>query len=283
MKMKKLFVPLLFLSLLPGILIAKKKNNNLPYFFIQITDPQFGMFEENRGFEKETVLYEKAVMEINRLNPDFVVITGDFVHSSKDMSQMAEFKRITAKITSGIPVYYTPGNHDVGLEPDNKSIDTYKKNYGSDRFSFKHKNSRFIGFNSGIIKANTPGFEKKQYDWIKRNLAKNKKACHTILFCHYPFFNKTLDEPEAYSNIGLTNRKKYLSLFDAKKVEYIFSGHFHKNAYANYGEIQLVTTSAVGKPHGEAPSGLRIVKVYNDNIEHSYYGLDEIPESITFD
>jgi hypothetical protein len=43
-----------------------------------------------------------------------------------------------------------------------------------------------------------------------------------------------------------------------------------------------VTTSAVGKPLGKAPSGLRIVKVYRDKIEHSFYGLDELPLSVTF-
>ncbi|GAH76052.1 unnamed protein product, partial [marine sediment metagenome] len=42
-------------------------------------------------------------------------------------------------------------------------------------------------------------------------------------------------------------------------------------------------TSAVGKPLGDAPSGLRIVKVFTDSIEHIYYGLDEIPDSIRFE
>jgi hypothetical protein len=47
--------------------------------------------------------------------------------------------------------------------------------------------------------------------------------------------------------------------------------------------MEMVTTSAVGKPLAKAPSGIRIVKVYSDRIESVYYGLDEIPETITFD
>ena len=261
---------------------AQRKKVASPFFFIQLTDPQFGFIDPGKGFEKETELYEKAVRAINRLKPDFVVITGDFVNSSNDRSQIAEFKRISATIDSKIPVYYTPGNHDIGNIPDNLNIDIYIKDYGYDRFSFRHKKCQFIGFNSCLIKSNTPIFEKSQFDWLKKMVAKSKKADHIILFCHHPFFINSLDEPETYSNIGIERRKKYLDLFSANKVEAIFSGHLHNNATPLYGKIQLVTTSALGKPLGNAPSGLRIVKIFNDKIEHQYYGLDEIPEKVTF-
>ena len=52
---------------------------------IQVTDPQFGFFDKNENFEKETVLYTKAVEQINAIGPDFVVITGDFVNNPRDM------------------------------------------------------------------------------------------------------------------------------------------------------------------------------------------------------
>ena len=40
----------------------------------------------------------------------------------------------------------------------------------------------------------------------------------------------------------------------------------------------MVTTGSVGYPLGEDPSGLRIVKISRDKIEHQFYGLDQIPE-----
>ena len=241
-----------------------------------------GFVDTGKGFEKETKLYEKAVRSINRLRPDFVVITGDFVNSTKDRSQIAEFKRITATIDSKIPVYFTPGNHDIGNVADSVSVSTYLKNYGYDHFSFQHKKCQFIGFNSCLIKSKTPNLEKAQYDWLKKTIAKSRKAAHIVLFCHHPFFINSFDEPETYSNIGVEERKKYLDLFSDNKVEAIFSGHLHNNATPLYGKIQLVTTSALGRPLGSAPSGLRIVKVFNDRIEHQYYGLDEVPEKVTF-
>ncbi len=48
-----------------------------PFFFIQLTDPQFGMFTGNGGVEQETANFEFAVATANRLKPAFVVVTGD--------------------------------------------------------------------------------------------------------------------------------------------------------------------------------------------------------------
>ncbi len=268
--------------LIAGTVFAQTKISNEPWFFIQLTDPQFGMFESNAGFENETVLYEKAVAEINRLNPDFVVITGDFVNDQHSTSQINEFKRITAIIKASIPVYYSPGNHDIGQVPTHESLDNYKKNYGSDRFSFDHKGSSFIGFNTGLIKGKLEKPEQEQYQWLTKRLQKSRKSEQILLFTHYPFFNKTVDEPTAYSNIDKEYREKYLNLFRENNVAAVFSGHHHNNGFATYGNVQLVTTSALGKPLGAAPSGFRIVKVYSDKIEHEFFGLEELPDSVVF-
>ena len=205
------------------------------------------------------------------------------MNDPKSQSQIAEFKKITAQISPEIPVYLTPGNHDVGQEPDKQSIDSYIKNYGYDRFSFNHKGSLFIGFNSSIIKNNLPELEQQQFKWLKKKLKGSKRASHTILFCHYPFFIQKIEEPETYSNISPEKRNKYLALFVENNVEALFSGHLHKNNTSEFGGIHWVSTSAVGKPLSKDPSGIRIVKIYNDKIEDNYYGLDESPDVVTYD
>ena len=102
MKTGKLIIKLSFVFLI--FVSGCAGETDSPFFFIQMTDPQFGMFEPDGTFKKETELYEKAVCEINRLNPDFVVITGDLVNIKDDRAQVEEFKRITAEINSKIPV-----------------------------------------------------------------------------------------------------------------------------------------------------------------------------------
>ncbi|QIA08347.1 metallophosphoesterase [Draconibacterium halophilum] len=280
MKLNIHVIIILILCFGVNIQSVKCQDKGQHFFFIQLTDPQFGMYEKNAGIEKEIFLYEKAVDEVNRLKPDFVIITGDFVNNRKDKTQINEFKRITRKINQDIPVYLSPGNHDVGNKPNSRSIKRYIKNYGYDKFSFIHNEILFVGFNSSLIKDDVVNFEEKQYNWLKKILEHNENAQQVILFCHFPFFIHSVDEQESYSNISLEKRRKYLSLFKESNVQAIFSGHLHENASAEYTGIHLITTSALGKPLGDAPSGLRIVKVYDNSVEHHYFGIDEVPETV---
>lgn len=282
MKTYRLIVALFVLLLVTVSGTSQDKKTSSPFFFIQLTDPQFGMFESDKGFAKETELYEKAVVEINKLHPDFVVVTGDLVNNKNDKTQVEEFKRITARINPSIPVWYSPGNHDVGQSPSQQDINTFISYYGYDRFSFRHKDCLFIGLNSCLIKSNSPGLEQPQYQWLKKELSNAGKENHIIIFTHYPFFINAFDEPETYSNIAVEIRNRYLALFKEFKVDAVFAGHLHTNASANYDRMEMVTTSAVGKPLGKDPSGFRIVKVYSDRVESTYYSLDVMPESITF-
>jgi len=66
--------------------------------FIQMSDPQFGMFTKDASFEHETVNFEFAIATANRLKPAFVVITGDLINKGGDAAQAAEFQRISAKL-----------------------------------------------------------------------------------------------------------------------------------------------------------------------------------------
>src|SRR5215831_2720336 len=68
------------------------------FFFIQLSDPQFGMFTENADFVQETANFEFAVATVNRLRPAFVVVTGDLVNKTGDAAQIAELKRILAEV-----------------------------------------------------------------------------------------------------------------------------------------------------------------------------------------
>ncbi len=275
---RKLGIVLLILSTISNIGNSQKKGSSAPFFIIQVTDPQFGMYEADKGFSKETELYEKAVDAINKLNPDFVVLTGDLVNKKDDRDQVAEFRRITAKIIKEIPVYYSPGNHDIGQPTTQKDIDTFVSDYGHDRFSFKHKKSLIVGINSCLIKSNTPVLEGSQFEWLKKELTKGKKAKNIILFTHYPFFINSFDEPDAYFNIAVETRNRYLSLFKEFGVDAVFAGHLHNNGFGKYGDMQMITTSAVGKPLGKIQSGIRVIKVYPDRVESVFYTLNEVPD-----
>jgi len=65
-------------------------------------------------------------------------------------------------------------------------------------------------------------------------------------------------------------------------VSHVFCGHYHQNITGFYKNVEIVTTCALGAPMGEDPSGLRIVKMYENNVTHTYHPLELMPSSITY-
>jgi 3',5'-cyclic AMP phosphodiesterase CpdA len=253
-----------FLILLAMQLNAQKSGKL--FRFVQLTDTQMGMISNNLNCEAENNLFSQAVNEINKLKPDFVVITGDFVNNRTDSNQLKSFQKIKSLIHKRIPVYLIPGNHDVGQKPNNETLNFYLKHYKTDRFFFTHKGFKFIGINSSLINLGTEQ-ENAQLEWLKKHL-KGKKP--VILFTHHPFFITDINEKDKYENIPFAKRMEYMQLFKNHGVIKIFAGHYHKNAIAQYDGIEMITTSAVGKPLGKAKSGYRVVTVYKDSVSHKY-------------
>ena len=104
--------------------------------FIQMSDPQFGMYTKNANFEHETANFEFAIATANRLKPAFVVITGDLINEAGNAAQAAEYKRIAAKLDPTIKLYSVPGNHDVQNEPTAESLARYRERFGPDYYTF---------------------------------------------------------------------------------------------------------------------------------------------------
>ena len=286
------FLPLLLLSLFLCTGVHCQKNSDKtkpstessaePFFFIQMSDPQFGFMDNNESFTAETDLMKQAVEIINRLRPDFVVVTGDMVNASKSDSQIQAFKKAIADIDRKIPVYLLPGNHDISKTTDQAQLDAYAQNYGADRFSFDHKGCRFIGINSCIIREQNPDLEPAQFKWLEKRLAGAKDARFKFIFSHYSFFLKTPDEADKYSNIPLTLRGKYLDLFHQYGVAAVFAGHLHDVSYGEDRGMKMITTGAVGKALGKGFHGMNLVKVYPDRFTYEYIALDRFPEKVTF-
>ncbi len=255
-----------------------------PFFFIQLTDPQFGMFADNTNFTQETANVEFAVSTINRLHPAFVVVTGDLVNKVGDAAQIKEYKRIFSRVDPAIPVYNVAGNHDVGNVPTPGSVAAYTNAFGPDHYAFRYDDFVGIVLDSSLIKApqNVPDSFAAQENWLKSELqqAKNSGARHIVIFQHYPWFLQSPDEPEQYFNLPRERRAAYLALFHEFGVEAVFGGHYHRNTVAHDGSLEIVTTGALGKPLGGSQSGIQVVIVRNHAIEHRFYDLGEIPDQI---
>lgn len=272
------------LWLLLGLLLPEGSRAAAPFFFIQLSDPQFGMFTDNTNFIQETANFEFAAATINRLRPAFVVVTGDLVNKAGDAAQIAEYRRIVGKVDPSIPVYDVAGNHDLGNVPTPASIAGYTNVFGADHYTFRHGEFVGIVLNSSVIHSPQKTGEQliEQERWLKKELerARDEGVRHVVIFQHHPWFLSTADEPDQYFNIPRERRTNYLALFREFGVKYLFSGHYHRNAVARDGDLEAVTTGAVGKPLGNDNSGLRIAIVRDEGIEHRYYHFGEVPNQV---
>lgn len=249
------------------------------FFFLQLSDPQFGFMDNNKSISAETEAMNKAVTAINQLKPPFVVITGDFVNNSKSKEQIAAYKSMIAQIDSSVKVYMIPGNHDIG-KVSRSSIDNYKKNYGETHFSFRYGDCAFIGIDSNIIKEEDKEREEVQFKWLEQELQKTKDARFKFVFTHCSVFLKRMDEPVNYSNFSLPMREKYVRLFQKYGVNAIFAGHLHNNAYGKVGNMEMITIGPVGKVLGTGYQGMNLVKVYPDRFISEFIALNQFPKEV---
>ncbi|MCP3984400.1 MAG: hypothetical protein GY723_08420 [bacterium] len=264
-------------------------------FFLQMADPQFGMFAKpalfsylgwpwnDDSFEEETIRFEQAIAHANRLRPAFVVICGDLINTPGHAGQTEEFKRIAAKLDPSIPLHLVAGNHDLENEPTPQTLAWYRENFGKDWYSFRHGDVHGIVLNSIII--DEPDAVRNETDaqlaWLRAELprAQASGAAHILVFQHHPYFLSEPDEDDGYFNLSEETRRGYLDLFQAHQVDAILAGHYHRNAQGREGELEMITTGPVGMPLGKDPSGFRIVHFSEEGLDHAYYGLDQVPTS----
>ena len=249
-----------------------------------MTDPQFGMYSENRDFAHETANFEFAIANANRLKPAFVVVCGDLVNKAGDPAQIAEYPRIASHLDKSIKLYNVAGNHDVGNEPTPESLAAYRAHFGPDYYTFRFPD--FAGFvlNSSLIQhpEKAPGEAARQEEWLRTELEKAaREGVHwRVVFQHIPFMLASAEEPDQYFNIPKTTREKYLALLQKYEVTAVFAGHYHRNARAQAGSLRMITNGPVGMPVDEPASGIRIVKASESAIDDQWFTLGNIPNTL---
>lgn len=239
-------------------------------------------------WEKEVALIKASVERVNKMapKPRFFVVCGDLVDGFPGTvdreAQVADLKKAFQELHSDIPLVCVCGNHDVGDVPTVESVLKFRSDYGPDYFTFFVDGVIFIVINSQFYENRTLVQElaAEQDRWLDEVLAKVKDFKHAILFQHIPWFLREPDEEKEYFNIEQELRIRMLDKFYDAGVRTIFCGHYHRNAGGMFKDLELVVTSAIGAQLGTDKSGLRVVQVKEDRIEHNYYAMEDIPERI---
>ena len=145
--------------------------------FVVMADIQLGLQTANfpmsgSTWDDEREMATRCVEEVNRLQPRFVVVCGDFVdampytgreddrrNKKKEQDpvlhqrQTDDFKAVFSRIDPCIPLVCVCGNHDVSDIPNRRTITDYGQEYGDDYFAFWCGGVRCIVLNTMMYNA----------------------------------------------------------------------------------------------------------------------------------
>lgn len=198
-------------------LIPQRKTN---FSFVHITDTHLPthIFYPNPGYltdSSEMQDLREVINDINIINPEFVLFTGDMVNEGEmedfeDRRVYSKAQRLLAELD--VPVFLTIGNHDVGgwesaPPPQGTARNDWWRFFGwkwlqnppaaepyyTQNYSFDYGPLHFIGMeaydNYDSYMYNIYGetsFTDGQMQWLSENLS-NSTADKNVVFYHFDF------------------------------------------------------------------------------------------------
>ncbi|MEJ1963299.1 MAG: metallophosphoesterase [Gammaproteobacteria bacterium] len=228
---------------------SKKASGTLS--FVQISDSHIGFSKEPNPTPEVTL--KSAIDQIRGLAqpPAFMVHTGDV----SQLSKPEEFDTAAGIVqSSGLPVHYIPGEHDVIGDGGRAFFEKFNGAAGRKWYSFDHGGAHFVAL-VNVLDLKAGGFGQlggAQLEWLEQDLKGRTASTPIVVLGHMPLWSVypewgwgTDDAPQALS---------YLKRFGSVTV---LNGHIHQVMQKVEGNIQFHTARSTAFPQpapGTAPS-----------------------------
>ena len=217
--------------------------------------------------------FTQVISAVNTSRVDLVLVAGDLTeHGSPE-----EMKDFQNRIQSfPVPVWYVPGNHDVGDKRlkestagvDSQRVDDYERALGKSWFVREFAGLRILGINSPILGSDLPQ-EKAMWTFLDEAVA-SAPATPTLVLLHHPLYAKSADEPGGvYWNVEPEPRQRLLALMRRTRVKAVLSGHLHQSLVNRLDNLLFLTTVPVafGLPVEKAVEGWTLLIVTEDGVQ----------------
>ncbi|MEN8152919.1 MAG: metallophosphoesterase [Acidobacteriota bacterium] len=215
--------------------------------------------------------FEKAIKEINRINPAFVISGGDQIDDAIEQNyERADllFNLYTNGIKKiNVPVYNVLGNHDIfgvfagdGVKKDHPLLGKkmFTSRLNKKYYSFDLKGWKFIIIDSIKLKKDNSyigEIDQEQINWLKELLKTTDKKTPLVIATHVPFFTimPQLDKRFNYKKFTINNSLDVLELFKDHNLKFVLQGHVHnyENIYSR--GIWFISGGAVCAGWWEGP------------------------------
>jgi 3',5'-cyclic AMP phosphodiesterase CpdA len=233
--------------------------------------------------------FASFVYEINLIQPDIVIHTGDVVDTESLASAWLYFQEIFDRMI--IPSFFHPGNHDH--KGANGAF--YQKYCGLLNYSVVIGDFLFIALDSG-----DPGFVPlDQLEWAESVLQKYSDKVK-IIGVHHPLFSllpgrnitgswEDIDSLTPYMYFtwldNLNEAREFFRLVEEYDVRLILAGHVHQNVFYVYnGNHYFVTTGACGGGLREGGfPGYRLIEIDKEgNLKFDAYTMANLSDDMNY-
>jgi hypothetical protein len=249
------------------------------YYFIHITDTHLPThrFYYEAGSDtdsSEMVDLRAVIQDINIINPEFVLITGDFINEGEleDFLNRRYYSKAQRMLTEfEVPTFLIAGNHDIGgwedtPPPDGtarrdwwrffgwKRLDSpppgapwytqnYSFDYGPVHYVALEAYDNYDRWRYSIYGSDS--FTQGQMNWLRDNLAAASGSSAQVLFYHYDF-------------------SRQLNL-QALGVEMALWGHIHRDA----GNINMEPYNLATRSLCDGNRSYRLIRVSGGTLDPS--------------
>ena len=211
-------------------------------------------------------IYEAVWREVAASHPDMVITVGDAIEGMDDPSAPAEWEAVAHSWLRDVPVYHTPGNHDVW---DTASAALFTRETGDKLFySFDFRGAHFVVLDN----SRTADLSAEQLTFLQSNLAARRGKGPAFVFFH-----------RAYWLLPLKLRVKGFALQKIAEqygVCCVISGHGHEFESLSENGVRYVEIGSSGASLAPAgPPGA----AYADGWFYQYAFVTVDGDAVTFE
>ena len=210
-------------------------------------------------FDEE--IFMKAAAEINQLNPDMIILTGDLT----DNGYYKEFEQVTKYLeVFEAPLFAVPGNHDAR----NLGYQTFEELIGERSWKLTLGDDlTVIGLDSSTPDENGGHIGRPQHLWLEHQLDECVINEHfTIVALHHHVI--PIPQTGRERNI-LTDSGDILKTLTTHEVDLVLSGHKHVPNIWKINETVIVNAGSFSsyKLRGKNPNSYIVYNISDDEIE----------------
>jgi predicted MPP superfamily phosphohydrolase len=227
-------------------------------------------------------IMDKVVREVNVINPDLLLVTGDLVfkgHGSGPGISMEEQFRWYREAVMALdsPVMTAIGNHEVMWNADvEETSATYQENIGPLHYAFDYGNVHFILLNST---SNFMGDSRTEGGFSAVELAYCEEQLESIPSGELTFVAYHHDRNALLRGGGPEMMALFKDYND--KVEFVLNGHSHREVVEDINGTNYIQTISAAEYNAAPGNGYRLLTIENGEVTDYAYA-DSSNECINY-